>query len=146
MNMKGITNKIGPCVENEDFYGRQIELENAWQLIENGHSLILAAPRRVGKTSFAKKINQNGNKIGWTCIYINLEGVRDLIEFIEKITLELQHIQKLPAKIGRIARSIINGLKISGKLKDIEGGIEWNLASVPAVLELQRLMQNLEVV
>lgn len=58
--MKGIANKVGPCVEKEDFYGRKNELNNAWRLIETGHSLILAAPRRVGKTSFAKKLANMG--------------------------------------------------------------------------------------
>jgi len=49
-------NKIGPIVEGQDFVGRIKEQEDAWELLENGHSLILAAPRRVGKSSFSKKM------------------------------------------------------------------------------------------
>lgn len=51
--MKNIT---GSPVEGDNFFGRTKELEFAWEQLQNGNSLILAAPRRVGKSSFAKKL------------------------------------------------------------------------------------------
>lgn len=45
--------KIGSPVAGEDFFGRNAELRKAETLIED-NNLMLAAPRRVGKTSFAK--------------------------------------------------------------------------------------------
>ncbi|MDR3286973.1 MAG: hypothetical protein LBT27_05990 [Prevotellaceae bacterium] len=50
-----IVNKVGSVVEGNNFFGRTKELERALELLENGNSLILAAPRRVGKSSFSKK-------------------------------------------------------------------------------------------
>ena len=42
--------KIGSPVAGEDFFGRNAELRKAETLIED-NNLMLAAPRRVGKTS-----------------------------------------------------------------------------------------------
>ena len=58
----GIINKVGPIVEGQDFFGRVKKLDDAWELIKNGHSLILAAPRRVGKSSFSKKMIEIAKK------------------------------------------------------------------------------------
>ena len=54
--MDKIKNVIGGVAEGKDFFGRTKELERAIELLEDGNNLILAAPRRVGKTSFARKI------------------------------------------------------------------------------------------
>ena len=42
--------KIGSPVVGEDFFGREVELKKAESLIRD-NNLMLAAPRRVGKTS-----------------------------------------------------------------------------------------------
>jgi ATP-dependent protease HslVU (ClpYQ) ATPase subunit len=47
--------KIGSPVVGEDFFGREVELRKAEALIRD-NNLMLAAPRRVGKTSFARKM------------------------------------------------------------------------------------------
>ena len=47
--------KIGPPVIGEDFFGRWNELKKAEVLIQD-NNLMLAAPRRVGKTSFARRL------------------------------------------------------------------------------------------
>ena len=51
-----IGNIIGPPVEGENFFGREKELDFAWNHIKKGNSIILSAPRRIGKSSFAKKL------------------------------------------------------------------------------------------
>jgi AAA+ ATPase superfamily predicted ATPase len=66
--MSKIAIKTGPVVEGNDFYGREKELRYAWEtLISKGTSLLLSAPRRVGKTSFSKKMLKmaEAEKIYW---------------------------------------------------------------------------------
>ena len=41
-----ISNKIGPPVEGEDFFGREKEIRKANKLLDSNHSLLLSAPRR----------------------------------------------------------------------------------------------------
>lgn len=71
-----IRNIAGAPVTNEDFYGRKKEIRSGLNKIENGNSLMLSAPRRVGKTSFSKKMIECLEKEGWVGIFINLEGLR----------------------------------------------------------------------
>lgn len=68
-----ISNRIGPPVEGADFFGRKREIRLANRLLESHHSLLLSAPRRIGKSSFAKKLIEEKRQQGWKCIYIDLE-------------------------------------------------------------------------
>ena len=68
-----VSNKIGPPVEGNDFFGREKEIRLANKLLDRGHSLLLSAPRRIGKSSLAKKLIDEKKKQGWKCVYIDLE-------------------------------------------------------------------------
>ena len=46
-----VKNLVGPPVVGEDFVGRKEELAEAVRMISQGNSLLLASPRRVGKSS-----------------------------------------------------------------------------------------------
>lgn len=59
-----IENRIGPPVEGKDFYGREKELGIANRLLDSGHSLLLSAPRRIGKSSFAKRLIEDKKSAG----------------------------------------------------------------------------------
>lgn len=80
-----ISNKVGPPVTGEDFYGRFKELANAHDFLNTFHSLVLSAPRRIGKSSFAKRLVEDKTKEGWTCVYIDLEGIQSQDEFINTL-------------------------------------------------------------
>lgn len=68
-----ISNKIGPPVEGDDFFGREKEIRKANRLLDNNHSLLLSAPRRIGKSSLAKRLIEEKRQCGWKCVYIDLE-------------------------------------------------------------------------
>lgn len=51
-----ITNKIGAPVTGDDFFGREQELVNAHRYLDGRQSLLLSAPRRIGKSSLAKRL------------------------------------------------------------------------------------------
>ena len=68
-----ISNKIGPPVEGEDFFGREKEIRKANRLLDSNHSLLLSAPRRIGKSSLAKRLIGEKQQQGWKCVYIDLE-------------------------------------------------------------------------
>lgn len=122
-------NRIGPPVENEDFYDREAELKFAWSLIQDGNSLLLSAPRRVGKTSFAKKILSQAKDKGWNIFEINLEKIKTETGFVKEFIKNIQEQswwenfkQKSGDKITQILESIETGVeyqdvKTSFKLK-----------------------------
>ena len=68
-----ISNKIGPPVEGEDFFGREKEIRKANKLLDSNHSLLLSAPRRIGKSSLAIRLIGEKQQQGWICVYIDLE-------------------------------------------------------------------------
>ena len=73
---KKISLKPGPPVEDDDFYGRESELTYAWQYyMPKSVSLLLSAPRRVGKSSFAKKMLKIANEKEWKTLYLDLQGL-----------------------------------------------------------------------
>ncbi|MCD8386608.1 MAG: AAA family ATPase [Bacteroidales bacterium] len=77
-----ISNKVGPPVTGEDFFGRIRELSQAHRYLNSNHSLVLSAPRRIGKSSFAKKLVEDKTNSGWKCVYIDLEGVQSQEDFL----------------------------------------------------------------
>lgn len=51
-----VKNLVGPPVTGDNFVGRRNEIERAVSILEQGNSLLLASPRRVGKSSFSQKM------------------------------------------------------------------------------------------
>lgn len=68
-----MSNKIGPPVEGDDFFGREKEIKKANKLLDSSHSLLLSAPRRIGKSSLAKRLIEEKKNQRWKCVYIDLE-------------------------------------------------------------------------
>ena len=68
-----ISNKIGPPVEGDDFFGREKEIQKANKLLDSSHSLLLSAPRRIGKSSLAKRLIGERKNQGWKCVWGGLE-------------------------------------------------------------------------
>ena len=71
-----VKNLVGPPVVGEDFVGRKEELAEAVRMISQGNSLLLASPRRVGKSSFSKKLVEMFRREGVLAAYVDLQGVR----------------------------------------------------------------------
>lgn len=84
-----INNIIGSPVEGENFFGREKELVHTWKHIAKGNSLLLSAPRRVGKSSFAKKLLDTAKKQGWNTLEINLEEIKSEEGFVKKFIEQL---------------------------------------------------------
>jgi len=84
MGASKISIKTGPPVEGKDFYGREKELQYAWKNhISQGVSLLLSAPRRVGKSSFSKKMLKQAEESGWKTLYLDLQGISTESEFVK---------------------------------------------------------------
>lgn len=115
-----ISNKVGPPVTGDDFYGRINELAKAHELLDSNHSLVLSAPRRIGKSSFAKRLVEDKTKSGWTCVYIDLEGIQSQEEFLQVLINKFDKSKiwnhTVEAAGGFINR-IIGGIKGIGPIK-----------------------------
>ncbi|MDE6792285.1 MAG: hypothetical protein K2J48_04300 [Muribaculaceae bacterium] len=104
-----ITNKVGPPVTGEDFFGRKEELSRAHAYLNTNHSLTLSAPRRIGKSSFAKRLIEDKTKEGWNCVYVDLEGIRTKDDFL-KILLTKFDKSGIWTEASKAAGGVINRL------------------------------------
>ncbi len=122
-----ISNRVGPPVKGEDFFGREKEVNNALDYLESRHSLLLSAPRRIGKSSLALKLIEEKQKAGWKCVYIDLEGVSSEQAFLELIidAFESHKIWK------QVAEGVTKGIKtLAEKIESVSvGPVDINLSS-----------------
>ena len=111
--------KIGSPVVGEDFFGREVELRKAESLIRD-NNLMLAAPRRVGKTSFARRLIDTLSSKGWNTIFIDLEEITSIDHFFSAFYGELV---KLPeTKVSE---------KVKAKMKKWLSGVELSTTGLP---------------
>lgn len=117
-----IKNIVGASVTANDFYGREKELKNGLLKLKNGNSLMLSAPRRVGKTSFAKKIIELLEQEGWIGIFINMESLKTEEGLYQELSQKLYDKKdKLPRFKHKIKRAID---QLSLSFKDISIAVD----------------------
>lgn len=121
-----IKNNTGSPVEGSNFFGREKELKLAWEMLEDGNSLILAAPRRIGKTSFSKKMLEKAEDEGWTAIYIDLEGIQTEEAFVKRFTEDLINKNLFDRTFDK-AKSFFDYVASSVKPTITAGGIEVSI-------------------
>ena len=88
-----VKNLVGPPVTGENFVGRTNEITKAVSILEQGNSLLLASPRRVGKSSFSQKMLDIFAKKDYKTIYFDLQGINSEQEFGDRLADKLQEIQ-----------------------------------------------------
>lgn len=111
--------KIGSPVVGEDFFGLEVELRKAESLIRD-NNLMLAAPRRVGKTSFARKLTDTLSSKGWNTIFIDLEEITSIDHFFNAFYGELVKLPETKAVE-----------KVKAKMKKWLSGVELSTTGLP---------------
>ncbi len=75
-----LRNIVGPPARGDDFYDREELVELLWERLEAGN-VLLAAPRRFGKTSLMYRLLDRPRP-GWKPIHIDAESIREPVNFI----------------------------------------------------------------
>lgn len=143
--MDKIENRIGPCVEKDNFFGRVNECNRAWMKLKDGNSLILAAPRRVGKTSFSKKMMERAKQEGWATLYMDLESVHTEDAFAALFVEELQKTSKWETFKGLINNVIdtIGQIKPTLSNGTIEVSLEWKRQQREIYSQMKKLIDEI---
>lgn len=84
--MKNIT---GAPAEGGDFFDRPADLALLRRDLDDGASLLMVAPRRVGKTSLALRLCSLEREAGRHAVYLNVEGCSDELAFAERLVAAL---------------------------------------------------------
>jgi len=142
-----INNITGSPVEGQNFYGRSKELDYAWSQISKGNSLILSAPRRVGKSSFAKKLLEKAKSEDWNTLEINLEEISSEIGFVNLLIEKLQAAnwwQDSMSKAGRLFGQILESIKPSITLGEANVSLEWKNSKTDVYQKVKALLNHEE--
>jgi len=116
--MRNIT---GPPVCGENFFNRTEQISQFWEFIKTGHHILIAAPRRVGKTSVMLQVRENP-RTGFTILYLNTESINSQNEFYRRL---LNHVLKADL-VGKTQKVISFLNKYSPSVKKIgPDGIEF---------------------
>ena len=115
-----ISNIIGPPVTGDNFYGREAELARAHDFLNTRHSIVLSAPRRIGKSSFAMRLVEDKRRQGWKCVYLDLENVNTEDEFLQSLISEFDKSgiwAKTAKTAGGFISTVLESIKSIGPVK-----------------------------
>ncbi len=112
---------IGPVATGNYYYPRTEIVDDIWTELAKGNYILIAAPRRVGKTSIMRDIEKNPRE-GFTVIFESIQAVKSEKEFYETLyRLILSCLNKTDkAKKGIlkfIKKKKISEIDIKGKIK-----------------------------
>lgn len=113
--------RTGQVVRGRDFFPRDKEVLKLWRKIENGNSILISAPRRVGKTSLMKYIEDNP-KNDYIMVYIVTESINNENDFYKKIYQNLvseETLASISTRLLSISKNYLNKLSELG-LKSIK--------------------------
>ena len=83
-------NRLGAVVTGSDFFNREETINEIWNYIEKGQNVLLCGPRRYGKTSIMRSLENNASDHGYRPIMIDLESVFTPQGFVSKIFVEIK--------------------------------------------------------
>jgi len=136
--MQKIPLNVGNPVEGNSFYGREKQLDYAWQYyILNGTSMLLSAPRRVGKSSFSKKMIKMAEEKGWKALYFDISDVKTESQFIKLFSGGVESSSWLK-KVGDVILKIFDSVK-SNKIS-IDSAV-WRNSTCK---EIQQSIENID--
>jgi len=120
-------NVVGQTPRGEDFFPRTAIINRIYRRLEAGANIFMAAPRRVGKTSIMRAM-EDQPKEGFHFVYIITESIHDVEDFYHKLLtglLNSEAISKL-AKKKETIRSLISDVagNIQIKIPWLELGIQ----------------------
>lgn len=113
-------------------------------MLTDGNNILLPSPRRVGKTSFAKKMLEIGRESGWETVEINLEQAHSELEFVELLGAELRKLShwEKTKEAGKQLFDLIGALKPSINVGGAEVSLAWQREKSNIYRELEKLLPH----
>lgn len=141
-------NIVGQTPRGKDYYPREAITNRIYRRLDSGNHLYLSAPRRSGKTSIMRALEDNP-KEGYIFIYLNVEDCNDPEDYFRLLAEELERMttQDRLAKLGKKAEGTlrqflerVKNVKISILEVELNGS-----AAKPSYAEVfEELLRDLE--
>lgn len=115
----------GQVVFGDDYFNRKKNEQKVWRYIKRGSHLILLAPRRVGKTSLLRKL-ENAPETGYVFLYAMVQSCTSEHEFYKQV-LEALYDSDFVTNLGKFKNNakefVINALQNIEEIKISDSGI-----------------------
>ncbi|MDR3219987.1 MAG: AAA-like domain-containing protein [Dysgonamonadaceae bacterium] len=129
---------IGPVADKDSYYNRSDIEEDIFNKLKNG-SVLLVAPRRVGKTSVMQYIAKQPTE-NYKLIFEDIEGIKSADEFFERIyTLLLNCLDKM----DKAKKWFINFMKKHSIIKISRDGIAFKTKPDDFLKEVEILLKEI---
>lgn len=137
-------NKIGAPVDGEDFFGREREISYVWALLRDGNNVLLPSPRRVGKSSFAKKMLETARLNEWESVEMNLEQVHSEFDFITLLAERLRQLSRAEQakEVGKQLLDLLGSLKPKISVGGASLSVEWQREKSNVYRELEKMLPH----
>lgn len=137
-------NKVGAPVDGEDFFGREKEIEYVWELLQDGNNILLPSPRRVGKSSFARKMLEKARENEWETVEMNLEQVHSEFDFIMLFAERLRQLSQIEQarETGKKLIDLLGSLKPKISVAGASLSLEWQREKSNVYRELEKILPH----
>lgn len=106
--MRPIKPQPGSASDPSSFVGRVEPTRLARQWLNDGQNLIVADPRRMGKTQWMRHLARTATE--FTCVVIDYEGTQTAAEFLTRTAGELARTDQLPGKFRTTMKTWFQGV------------------------------------
>jgi len=130
---KKLKNKPGsPAVGDDEFFGREEELERLIQKVTDGNSVHISAPRRIGKTSLMRQAENDLKDSGHICFRHNLEGFKSPSDWMYKLAEDMYKNASFTESITAIIKNVIlsGESDIQDMLRSAINSERWHIQGV----------------
>lgn len=140
-------NIVGQTPRGSNFFKRDHIINKIYRRLDAGNHLFLSAPRRAGKTSIMRYLEDYPRK-GYAFIYINTEDIKEAEDFFRLVSEKLLHskaVEKM-TQIAENSKSIFKQFTENiAKIKVWNFEVEMNQAAAPKYKnEFETLLQKLD--
>lgn len=112
-------NIVGKAVRGRNFFNRPEIVKKIWYAVESGSHLLLAAPRRVGKTSLLFYLEDHP-KAHYHVIYVVTESVTNENEYFKRLFQQLINSEFISMKIKTSHTLCDSFQQVSNKIKSLK--------------------------
>lgn len=110
-------NIAGAPVEGKNFFGREQAVQGLMETLHQ-HDVLLLGPRRIGKTSLARRVMVVAEQAQWRVVEVNVAGCKDEADLLTKLNSSLASVVSPRwSKIRSSAGKLIDKLPLPDNLK-----------------------------
>lgn len=107
--MEKLKRAVGNYVTGEKFWNREKDIDLFTELLDEGAHILMAAPRRIGKTSLMREV---ANRISdrYYCLHVDLQKAESPADAITELSKATHPHKKLWDKTKGIFKNILDGI------------------------------------